>query len=227
MRAHWPDAGQVEYRWSTQDYMTVDRVPYVGQLSRDSRHVTAATGFNKWGLTSGTVAAMILSDRVLERDNDWAELFDARRLKRSSAVKIVKEGASSASASSPTVSGAGPGAPRTSSGRVKGSCVSAGGGEPSTATSQASFTSCPGLPTPLVHRFLESRRADVGLSVSRLSLHGRGADDSGSGREGSGANRVIDHVVLNISDYEASKHFYVEALRPLGYNVILEFEPIA
>jgi catechol 2,3-dioxygenase-like lactoylglutathione lyase family enzyme len=38
---------------------------------------------------------------------------------------------------------------------------------------------------------------------------------------------VIDHVVLNISDYEASKHFYVEALRPLGYNVILEFEPIA
>jgi Rieske Fe-S protein len=66
----------------------------VGQLSRGSRHVTAATGFNKWGMTSGTVAAMILSDRVLERDNDWAELFDARRLKRSSAGKTVKEGAS-------------------------------------------------------------------------------------------------------------------------------------
>jgi catechol 2,3-dioxygenase-like lactoylglutathione lyase family enzyme len=38
---------------------------------------------------------------------------------------------------------------------------------------------------------------------------------------------VIDHVVLNVRDYEASKRFYVEALRPLGYEVILEFEQMA
>jgi catechol 2,3-dioxygenase-like lactoylglutathione lyase family enzyme len=38
---------------------------------------------------------------------------------------------------------------------------------------------------------------------------------------------VIDHVILNVGDYEASKHFYVEALRPLGYEVILEFEKMA
>jgi catechol 2,3-dioxygenase-like lactoylglutathione lyase family enzyme len=38
---------------------------------------------------------------------------------------------------------------------------------------------------------------------------------------------VIDHVGLNVSDYEVSKRFYVEALRPLGYEVILEFEKMA
>jgi catechol 2,3-dioxygenase-like lactoylglutathione lyase family enzyme len=38
---------------------------------------------------------------------------------------------------------------------------------------------------------------------------------------------VIDHVVLNVGDYEASKRFYVEALRPLGYEVILEFAQMA
>jgi catechol 2,3-dioxygenase-like lactoylglutathione lyase family enzyme len=38
---------------------------------------------------------------------------------------------------------------------------------------------------------------------------------------------VIDHVVLNVRDYEASKRFYVEALRPMGYEVILEFERMA
>jgi catechol 2,3-dioxygenase-like lactoylglutathione lyase family enzyme len=38
---------------------------------------------------------------------------------------------------------------------------------------------------------------------------------------------VIDHVILNVRDYEASRRFYVEALRPLGYEVVLEFEKMA
>jgi catechol 2,3-dioxygenase-like lactoylglutathione lyase family enzyme len=38
---------------------------------------------------------------------------------------------------------------------------------------------------------------------------------------------MIDHVVINVRDYTASKRFYVEALKPLGYEVILEFEQMA
>jgi glycine/D-amino acid oxidase-like deaminating enzyme/nitrite reductase/ring-hydroxylating ferredoxin subunit len=92
---HWSDAGPVEFRWSTQDYMSFDRLPYVGNLRRGSAHVTTATGFNKWGMTNGTAAAMILSDRILGRENEWARLFDANRLKpRASAGQFVKEGAS-------------------------------------------------------------------------------------------------------------------------------------
>ena len=64
---HWPQAGPVEYRWSTQDYMSVDRVPYIGRLRRGSEHVLTATGFSKWGMTSGTLAAMLLSDGILGR----------------------------------------------------------------------------------------------------------------------------------------------------------------
>jgi glycine/D-amino acid oxidase-like deaminating enzyme/nitrite reductase/ring-hydroxylating ferredoxin subunit len=95
LRNHWPEAGPVEYRWSTQDYMSFDRVPYVGDLHRRSQHVTTATGFNKWGMTSGTLAAMILSDRILGRENEWASLFRAKRLKpRAAASKFVKENAS-------------------------------------------------------------------------------------------------------------------------------------
>jgi glycine/D-amino acid oxidase-like deaminating enzyme/nitrite reductase/ring-hydroxylating ferredoxin subunit len=95
LREHWPEAGAIEYRWSTQDYMPLDNVPYIGRLRRGSRHLFTATGFRKWGMTNGTVAATILSDRILERENDWAQLFEAKRLKpRVSATKFVKEGAS-------------------------------------------------------------------------------------------------------------------------------------
>jgi catechol 2,3-dioxygenase-like lactoylglutathione lyase family enzyme len=41
------------------------------------------------------------------------------------------------------------------------------------------------------------------------------------------ACRLIDHVVLNVSDYEASKRFYTAALEPLGYGVVLEFPQMA
>jgi glycine/D-amino acid oxidase-like deaminating enzyme/nitrite reductase/ring-hydroxylating ferredoxin subunit len=95
LREHWPEAGAIEYRWSTQDYIPLDNVPYIGRLRRGSRHLFTATGFKKWGMTNGTVAATILSDRILERENNWARLFDAKRLTpRVSAPKFVKEGAS-------------------------------------------------------------------------------------------------------------------------------------
>jgi Rieske Fe-S protein len=94
LHEQWPEAGPIEYRWSTQDYMSFDRVPYIGQVRRGSRHVYTATGFNKWGMSSGTLAAMILSDRILQRANQWSDLFEAQRLNRASAPELVKENAS-------------------------------------------------------------------------------------------------------------------------------------
>lgn len=34
---------------------------------------------------------------------------------------------------------------------------------------------------------------------------------------------VLDHVTLNVQDVEALKPFYAEALRPLGYELMLDF----
>ena len=92
-REHW-DVRSVEYRWSAQDNTTLDGVPYVGPLTPRSDRVLMATGFAKWGMTNGTAAAMILSDRLLGRENEWAELFNPNRLTpRASAVRFVKENA--------------------------------------------------------------------------------------------------------------------------------------
>ena len=92
-RQHW-DVRSVDYRWSAQDGITVDGVPYVGPLTPRNDRVLMATGFAKWGMTAGTAAAMIMSDRLLGRENAWASLFDPNRLKpRAAAVRLVKENA--------------------------------------------------------------------------------------------------------------------------------------
>jgi glycine/D-amino acid oxidase-like deaminating enzyme/nitrite reductase/ring-hydroxylating ferredoxin subunit len=86
------EVGSIEYRWSTQDNMPVDSLPYVGRMLPFQHGIWVATGFMKWGLTNGTAAAMILADLIAGRDNPWAELYDATRLKPlASAPDFVKE----------------------------------------------------------------------------------------------------------------------------------------
>lgn len=68
-----------EYYWSTQDYFPVDRIPYIGRLHEDSEHLYGATGFQGWGLTTGTLAGMLLSDAILGIPNPWADLYAADR----------------------------------------------------------------------------------------------------------------------------------------------------
>jgi glycine/D-amino acid oxidase-like deaminating enzyme/nitrite reductase/ring-hydroxylating ferredoxin subunit len=94
LRDHF-EAGDVEYRWATQDYYSIDRVPYIGRLTRRSNHVLVATGFGGWGMTNGTAAAVILTDAVLGRENPWADVFRSNRWKpRASAIQFVKENSS-------------------------------------------------------------------------------------------------------------------------------------
>jgi glycine/D-amino acid oxidase-like deaminating enzyme/nitrite reductase/ring-hydroxylating ferredoxin subunit len=82
----------VDYRWSAQDYMPMDQVPYIGKLRRGSDHLFVATGFQKWGMTNGTIAGVVISDQILGRENAWAELFDPNRVKPlASAMGFIKE----------------------------------------------------------------------------------------------------------------------------------------
>ncbi|MGF7119594.1 FAD-dependent oxidoreductase [Methanobacterium oryzae] len=71
----------IDYHWSTQDNITMDKVPYIGKAESKSKGVYVATGFMKWGMTNGTVAAMILSDLILGKNNPWSSFFDPSRSK--------------------------------------------------------------------------------------------------------------------------------------------------
>ena len=74
------DVDEVAYRWSTQDYVSADGVPFVGKLAPQTDHVYVATGFGGWGLTNGTAAGMLLADLLTGRENDWREVYRPTRL---------------------------------------------------------------------------------------------------------------------------------------------------
>ena len=88
------DVGEPQLRWSSQDYSTLDGMPYVGPVRPFEDRVLVATGFAKWGLANGTAAARMLVDRLEGRENPWAEAFDSNRLRpRASLPTLARHGA--------------------------------------------------------------------------------------------------------------------------------------
>lgn len=77
-KQHYPKA-EIVARWATQDCMSLDQVPYIGQYARNTPDLFVATGFNKWGMTSAMVAADILTDLVQGKQNPYASVFDPSR----------------------------------------------------------------------------------------------------------------------------------------------------
>ena len=75
---YYPKAKE-KYYWATQDCMSLDQVPYIGPYSGGTQGLYVATGFNKWGMSSSMVAAMILCDMLQNRNNPYAEVFSPSR----------------------------------------------------------------------------------------------------------------------------------------------------
>ncbi len=77
-RANFPRS-RIVSRWATQDCMSLDRVPYIGQYSKHTPDLFVATGYNKWGMSNAMVAAMILTDLVQGREHPCASIFSPSR----------------------------------------------------------------------------------------------------------------------------------------------------
>ncbi|MCM3765020.1 FAD-dependent oxidoreductase [Neobacillus niacini] len=77
------------YRWSAQDLVTLDNVPYIGPITQDRESVLLATGFKKWGMTTGILAGHILTDYALGRDNPYKELYSPHRFQADPDLKKV------------------------------------------------------------------------------------------------------------------------------------------
>ncbi len=70
---------KIFYRWSAQDLITLDKIPYIGEITSSQPNVLIATGFRKWGMTNGTAAALLFRDMVLGKRNAYQELYNPSR----------------------------------------------------------------------------------------------------------------------------------------------------
>jgi glycine/D-amino acid oxidase-like deaminating enzyme/nitrite reductase/ring-hydroxylating ferredoxin subunit len=78
---------EIPYRWSAQDLTTTDKVPYIGAITGGNPNIFVATGYRKWGMTNGTVAALMLSDMILGRTSPYEQLYSPQRFHANPDVK--------------------------------------------------------------------------------------------------------------------------------------------
>lgn len=69
----------IPYRWSTQDCMTLDDIPYVGHFKSNTPNLYIATGYGKWGMTNSMASSMILRDLIVEGTSPWQNVYNPSR----------------------------------------------------------------------------------------------------------------------------------------------------
>ena len=69
----------IPYRWSTQDCMTLDGVPYAGHFTANTPNLYIATGYGKWGMTNSMVSAQIIKDLIIQGQNPWQDVYNPSR----------------------------------------------------------------------------------------------------------------------------------------------------
>jgi glycine/D-amino acid oxidase-like deaminating enzyme/nitrite reductase/ring-hydroxylating ferredoxin subunit len=77
----------IPFRWSTQDYTTLDEVPYTGRLTSKTPNLYVATGFRKWGMTNSTASAIILRDLIVHGKSPWQEVYNPSRFTPGASAK--------------------------------------------------------------------------------------------------------------------------------------------
>lgn len=72
---------KVLFRWQTQDCISLDKISYIGEFSNIMPGMYVATGFKKWGMTTSNVAANIICDKILGKNNPYEDVFRSTRFK--------------------------------------------------------------------------------------------------------------------------------------------------
>lgn len=87
IKKYYPNS-EIMFKWSTEDCVTLDKVPYIGEFSNMMPNMYVATGFKKWGMSTSHVAGKLISDLIMERENQYEEIYKATRLEP---IKNIKE----------------------------------------------------------------------------------------------------------------------------------------
>lgn len=72
-------------KYSNTDIMTVDNMPYIGELNKN---MYISTGYNTWGMTNSVIGAKIISDMINNNKNEYIDLFNPNRVNKANIIKF-------------------------------------------------------------------------------------------------------------------------------------------
>jgi len=85
---------EIKFRWSSQYYVPVDGLPYIGQMPGMDDCTYVATGFNGNGMIFGSLSGEIITSLILKKEHALAKVLSPSRIKPVSGFsEFVKENA--------------------------------------------------------------------------------------------------------------------------------------
>jgi len=94
-KEYWRDCETID-RWSAQDCMTLDAIPYIGLYTGKNKKWYVETGFGKWGMTSSMAAALMITEQICQKESGNAAVFSPQRVPIRALKAAAVEGAKSA-----------------------------------------------------------------------------------------------------------------------------------
>ena len=80
IRKHF-DVSEILFKWSSQYFEPADGLPYIGHLPGHPGNIFVATGYGGNGMIYSSVAAIVLTRMILEKESPYSKLFDPNRVK--------------------------------------------------------------------------------------------------------------------------------------------------
>ena len=71
----------IAFKWSSQYFEPVDGLPYIGHLPGHPQNIFVATGYGGNGMTFSAIAALTLSEMIVNGKSEYQKLFDPNRIK--------------------------------------------------------------------------------------------------------------------------------------------------
>jgi glycine/D-amino acid oxidase-like deaminating enzyme/nitrite reductase/ring-hydroxylating ferredoxin subunit len=80
VRRHY-DVAEIAFKWSSQYFEPSDGLAYIGLNPGTHDNILVASGFSGNGITYSHIAAITLSQMILNHNSEYARLFNPRRVK--------------------------------------------------------------------------------------------------------------------------------------------------
>ena len=78
-KKHFPAITDIVYRWSGQVLEPLDYMGFIGKNPGDD-NIYIVTGDSGNGMTHTTIAAMLIPDLIMGKENKWASLYSPKRI---------------------------------------------------------------------------------------------------------------------------------------------------